>query len=183
MALKITIGVSGEKEINRALAVQTKAIKDLRPAWREIQTILTAYQKDVFLKKGKGSSKQWFGVSASSGLSAWKPLKPETVRQKAAAGYKKNATMPLIRTEKLMNAWTKKSAPGAIREIHHRWMAFGIDEGDIPYAGYHQKGTGRLPKRRHFRITNNLRKIITKVIQRYLAKSGQLVRQSAGIFK
>ena len=176
MGLKINIEFDGDKQVSRTLAIQTKAIKDLRPAWDDLEKILNQFQKGVFLGKGKAASKSWFGVNPSGDLEAWQPLKDSTIKGKRG----KYASYPLIRTQKLMKAFTQNNAEGAIRVKDRLAFVWGIDDNEIPYAVYHHRGGSRLPKRPVLRLPNNLRDIVAKVIQRYLAKSGQLLRTSIG---
>lgn len=183
MALKLDIAFDGDKQLSRTLAVTTKNVKDLRPAWDDLEKVLNEFQKAVFLGKGKAGSKSWFGVSASGDLNAWKKLKPKTIEQKRKVAGK-YAPYPLIRTQKLMKAFTQNNASGAIRVKDRKTFVWGIDDNEIPYAVYHHRGGNKLPQRKVLRLPRNLRKIITKIVQRHLARTGQLIRSNLkGVFR
>jgi hypothetical protein len=166
MGLTISIGVSGQYELSRTLGVNAAAIKDLTPAWNEIEKGLGKLQRSVFMNKG-----------AYAGLSAWTPLKPATIKQKEKI-TKRFASFPLIRTQKLMNAWTKSDSAGSIRIKEPLFFIYGIDENEIPYARFHQVGTNRLPVRQHLRLPDATRTAIVKTIQTHIVKSGQFKRET-----
>lgn len=164
--LKISIGVTGEKEFKRKIGVTIANVEDLRPAWDEIQKAVEGFQKKVFL--GKGSA---------GGLPKWKDLADSTKKAKMRSRYAQWSTYPLIRTQTLMNAWTKDGAEGAVRVKEKLFFAFGINEYDIPYSQYHQIGRG-VPKREHLRLPKSLRNTISKIVQEYLDRTGQLIRRN-----
>lgn len=166
MGLQITIGASGQKELERTLAIKASQIKDLRPAWKTIERLMVAMQKKIFMAKGAGE-----------GLPAWAKLKPGTVKEKQR-NYPQWANFPLIRTQKLFKAWTKEGSPGAVRIREPLLFAFGIDESEIPYARHHQWGTSKMAKREHLRIPDGMRKSIVKVIQAHVVKTGQFERET-----
>lgn len=172
MGLKISIAVTGGEELTRALQVKIDQIKDLRPAWNQLDKQLASYQRKVFMSKG-----------AHGGLSEWRPLKPGTSAAKSRQGFARWANFPLIRTQALFKAWTSSTAEGAVRVKEKLFYAYGIDEGEIHYAKYHQYGAflwngGLLPKREHLRLTDAARKLIGRTILRYLASSKQLVQKT-----
>jgi len=164
--VKLFIGVTGSKEFRRVLGASIEHVQDLRPAWDQVQKTVEGFQKKVFLNKG-----------SVGGLSKWKPLADSTQKLKIRDGYAQWSTYPLIRTQTLMNAWTKEGSEGAVRDKQKLYFAFGINEYDIPYADSHQSGIG-VPKREHLRLPTSLRNAISRIIQTYLVKSGQLVRRN-----
>lgn len=166
MGLEIKIGVTGGTELSRILAVQSQKIKDLRPAWDQIEKSATKMQERVFRQKG-----------GADGLPKWAQLAASTIRQKKriAPQY---ANYPLIRTGALRDAWTRPNAQGAVRIKEPLLFAFGINERDIEYAKWHQTGTRRMPKREHLRLTESMRRSIVKTIQAHIVKSGQFARET-----
>lgn len=171
MGLKITFAVEGGTELLRTLAVKTSAIKNLIPAWDQIETKVQAFQKRVFLNKG-----------ADGGLSAWKPLKESTRRGKSRDGYGQWANHPLIRTQALFKSWTTPNGPASVRYKEPLFFAMGVDEGQLPYAKFHQFGTRHMPAREHLRFPDQLRRDIVKIIQRHLVETKQFVRETRTIF-
>ena len=180
MALHMKMEFAGDVQLNTALAVATKNVKDLRPAWKELTRTLERYQKKVFMNKGAGSSARYFNEDASAPLPAWRKLKDSTVAGKRKAGFGKFATHPLIRTGALMRAFTKKGSKGAVRVETRKSFAWGVDESVIRYGQYHQLGTKHLVVRKPLRTTENLRRIIPRIIAWHIRMTGQLDRGSFG---
>lgn len=175
MGLKITIGITGVPEVNRTLAIRMDRVKDLRPAWDKIEKVLMSFQKKVFLGKGAAS---YTALGETLTTVAWKALSSATVKYKQRH-FPKWANSPLIRTEKLMRAFTQSGDPvGAIRMKEPLVFVYGIDDAEIPYAKYHHLGGSKLPKRPVLRVPDNMKKVIVKSIQAHLAKTGQLERET-----
>ena len=203
--IDIRISLSGVPALSRSIGFILNANADLTPAWKQVSKHLSKFQKNVFMAKGAGVSPGAYDIPASESLPAWVALRPSTIIGKSNPGrhretsYKNSwsmkmgkkfassakivrdwnpkwATYPLIRTEKLMNAFTKDSAKGAVRIFEKRWMAWGIDEGEIDYAIYHQYGTRKMRQRVILRIPEQLAKIITTFIGVHILKTRQGVR-------
>lgn len=171
MGVKISFAVEGGTELLRTLAVKASAIKDLTPAWDQIEKKVQAFQKRVFLNKG-----------SDSGLSPWARLKDSTVRGKVRDGFGQWANHPLIRTQALFKSWTTPGGPASVRYKEPLFFAMGIDEGQLPYAKFHQYGTRHMPAREHLRFPDQLRRDIVRIIQRHLVETKQFVRESRTIF-
>jgi phage gpG-like protein len=167
MSLQVRIGVTGGVELSRRLQVKASLIKDLRPAWNQIEKIVSTMQSKVFKSKG-----------SAYGLPAWADLKEKTKAYKRKH-YPDVADFPLIRTGKLLDAWTKDSS-AAVRIKEPLLFFFGVNEQEIPYAKFHQLGVpqNNLAKREHLRIPKGIRSSIIKAIQSHIVKSGQFQRET-----
>jgi hypothetical protein len=115
----------------------------------------------------------------------WKALSPETRKGPRRRGGRRVARgtamvgemSPLVDSGLLMAAASAKGAytRGAIREIDKSSLLFGIDEGDIPYAIFHQEGTRKMPQREFFGINLTMEREIAKIIERHTEE--QIVEQ------
>lgn len=86
-----------------------------------------------------------FDAEGAGPTGAWAQLSPPYARWK-------EANFPgqpiLVRTGALRAALTEGGAPGALRDVSSDSLAFGT--AGVPYASYHQTGTGRMPSRPPF---------------------------------
>ncbi len=104
--------------------------RDVSPAWQEL---LTWFAEQNF--------EQWLTRGARYG-EAWPPLAASTLEGKLRGGYPLD---PLIRTGKLVQDLT--SRPLGVEHITPHEMTAGTR---IRYAGFHQRGTSRMPQRKLF---------------------------------
>lgn len=163
------MGLSGQKELDIALTLVAGKMKDLRPAWEEIEQLMISLQKKVFKSKG-----------SAEGLKKWEDLKPRTIAQKKKINSRW-AIFPLIRTERLMNAWISKTGTkDSVRIKQPLFFAYGIDENEITYAAHHQWGAPKanIPKREILRIPLVFRKKIPNIITKHLLSTGQAERKT-----
>ena len=100
------------------------ALGDLQPLWELFKPVMGSLEQELFDSQDDG---------------AWPPLADSTLRQKAAAGYPPD---PLVRTGDLRDSLVDPNR-GALAESPQE-MTYGTD---VPYAGYHQDGTSRMPQR------------------------------------
>ncbi|MHB1065427.1 MAG: phage virion morphogenesis protein [Georgenia sp.] len=89
--------------------------------------------------------KQFAAQGAGPQAGSWAPLSTSYARWKKAH-YPGRPT--LVRTGKLADALADSGAPGARRDISGDSLTFGTT--GLPYASFHQTGTGRMPARPEF---------------------------------
>ncbi len=89
--------------------------------------------------------KQFDAQGAGPQAGSWAPLSVSYARWKEAH-YPGQPT--LVRTGKLADALADSGAPGARRDISGDSLTFGTS--GLPYASFHQTGTGRMPARPPF---------------------------------
>lgn len=80
-------------------------------------------------------------VFRMQGIPKWVKISPWTLREKQRRGYA-NAGI-LVRTGRLMKSYTTESADSEWQTTPTRL----IFSSKVPYAGYHEQGTSRMPAR------------------------------------
>ena len=126
MPINITIEVDG---ITKAIAALTKVgrgIKDHRD-----------FLEDAVVPELR---KEFSRVFTTRGYGRWRALKPSTVRQKSRQGY---PTDPLQRTGYYKRASEKLTGMRIRRNVLEI-------RSPVPYARYHEYGTGKIPERQVF---------------------------------
>ena len=99
---------------------------------------------------------------------SWTPLAPSTVRQRTRLGYG-GASPMLWRTGGLAQSLATRSAPGNVFEVTPTTLRVG---SEVFYAGYHQRGTRKMPRRQIVGINWQRRSAIVK-------RMGDYVRETA----
>lgn len=141
-------GVLGGAQIDRTLASCGEALEDMRPAW------------DILADRFAGAQKRQFKSEGAAGGDAWSPLSPKY----AAWKMKHFPGQDILQLEgHLIRQLTMQPFGVDVRE-----MNFAIFGTALPYAVYHQKGEGDLPRRLVISLTNYEKRAWVKVIQQYL---------------
>ena len=144
--------IEGERLIDRRLSRFGENITDLRPFWTEIFDDLNKLTGQQF--KGEGSrSRGWAPLSLA--YSAWK------------ATHGGGRILEL--TGRLRASLAEQTAD-SIRESRAMEMRFGTR---VPYAGFHQTGTRRMPRRRPIDINEGDRRRWMKFLQRFAVAQAQ----------
>lgn len=149
--MRISFKTSGGDEYVAAIDVIINHISDFTPAWNQITTELEKYEAKTFQSKG-----------SVDGFPEWQPRKREY-------------PWPILNKTGLMKgALTQSNGEGAIREIHPKFMVFGLDVFDIPYAVFHQYGAPRnnLPQRPVLQVSKQLAVKVIKILQKYISGYG-----------
>jgi hypothetical protein len=102
---------------------------------------------------------------ASNGLGSWPPLADSTVERKLRGGYDPR---PMRRTGDLERALTAPRASDQIDRRDRTEFRFGTT---LPYAGYHDSGTGGEKKRELVELTASERNQISDLISAYVARA------------
>lgn len=155
------IDVDGVPQINRALGVLAKRVKDLRPAWQEIIEDFAKSEETLFQRQGN-----------VGGLGRWAPLNPDYAARKRAQGF---GSKILVRTGRLKRSLTNPHHGEFISKVRPLSLTMGTR---VPYAKYHQRGTSKMPRREPIRLAETTKRRWTRIIQRYLLESGQFERKN-----
>ena len=99
------------------------SLLDLEVLWEAFKPIMSEVERRQFDTHGDGS---------------WPPLAETTLAQKEAHGWPSD---PLVRTGDLKESLVD---PGRAADSGPLHMNYGTD---VPYAGFHQDGTSRMPQR------------------------------------
>lgn len=143
--------VAGQVEMDRGLARFTDGIADWRPIWNVFGDTFYAYLSGQFQSEG------------AEGLGTpWKPLSAQYAAWKA----KHFPGKPILqRTGALMASLTGPKAAGSVFAPMPKSLTIG---STVPYALYHQLGTGRMPQRKEIVLTEEAKRELMKLAQMYL---------------
>src|SRR5262249_1635778 len=142
--------IEGEAQVSRMLDVALKAATDLRPAWQEV--VKDFHQVEA----------AQFGSQGSAGPSgAWAALSPEYAAWKARHG----GGGILQFTRRMMESLTGEGGESIV-DIEPMSLRLGTRNR---VAGYHQRGTRRMPQRKVIDLPESFKKGVTHHIQRYIA--------------
>jgi phage gpG-like protein len=150
--MKFTVEVEGLDELLRAFAGVEKGMLDFRDlgTWDAVQFEFYRIEKEQFQSEGSaGKSGKWKQLSS--------PYKERKQRQ--------YGDVPILtRTGRLYRSLTSSGGDSVV-EKRPLEMVLG---SKVPYAGYHQSGTGRMPKREPISVTPEQEQQLMKPIQRHL---------------
>lgn len=148
--MKLELSVSGDKQFSREMLRWDTRATDMRPAFEEVANDFLEIERRQFDSQG------------GHGSGGWKPLSPDYLRRKVAAGHDPRI---LHRTLRLRKSLTMSTAD-SVRRITSDDMFVGTK---VSYAGAHQRGGAHLPQRRPVELTETDRRRWIKILQRYLA--------------
>lgn len=100
-----------------------RQLRDLRPLWERFEPVMSEIERRQFDTQGDG---------------AWPALSDSTLRQKAARGWPADT---LVRTGDLKASLTDPGRAFTKGAMSAEWST------PVPYAGYHQDGTTKMPQR------------------------------------
>ena len=169
MPFSVQFDILGVKQVNRSLMLSADAIKDLSPVWDDIYDDFLQRSGDVFSSEGNVGSKSRELGGGSWG--PWAPLNPIYAAQKLARGF---GSKILVRTGRLRDSLTSRGSADAVFQPQPLRLAVGTK---TPYAGYHQVGTAKMPRREPVRITEPQARFWVRLIQKFILESGQFVRE------
>lgn len=133
MSVAIRIDVDGVEAMNQRLQGWSRRMDDWRPIWRDVATDFRRTTRAMFAGEGRVDD-----------LDRWRPLSRAYAAQKARTHPGRGI---LVRTGRLR------------REASHPRTRATPDELTLtiqtPYAGYHQRGTRRMPARPVIRLAKN----------------------------
>lgn len=149
--------VDGHVQLSRNLRVFAKDLKGvgMRQFYREAIDIIEARSDNLFRAQGSNVQK----------AANWAPLSPKTeaARKGRWGYYAKQPSRPGILR------WT-----GRLQQQRKRVVTgtFGSLEFTAPYAKYHHRGGGNLPKRVIIDLSNPTNEEIVKALQKHIHKHG-----------
>jgi phage gpG-like protein len=152
--IRFTVDVDGTAEFDRAFNRVEHHIADLTPVWAEVKQQVFEIEQDQFQSGGaKGASGKWAELSP----------KCEEVKIRKYGTFAVIAG-PLIATERLYRSLSRETED-TVYIAEPQEMTIGTS---VPYAGYHQKGTSKMPARPPISLSGDQKKQIQKRIQRKL---------------
>lgn len=154
MALRFTLTVEGETQLDREFTRFTELVTDLRPLWPGVITEAKQIFAEQFAGEGVGDRGRW------------KPLATAYAKLKAA----KYPGKPILqRTGRLIDSLTGNTAD-TITRAEPDALTVGTR---VFYGRYHQTGTRRMPARRPIDLNEAQRTRLMKVIQRRMLTVGR----------
>jgi phage gpG-like protein len=128
--MKIEVTLEGTNELKAAFAMVEKGATDLRElgTWKAVGSEFYKIEKEQFDSEGSGPSGKWKALS--SGYAAIKAKKWGSVRILQASG-------------RMYKSLTSKGGDSVFEETAQE-LTIGTS---VSYAGFHQSGTRKMPKR------------------------------------
>lgn len=138
---------------------------DLRPVTRMISSVQGGAERaENYLEEvGEAAQREFGRIMETEGNGGWPDIleKTKQVKNKKGAGSR-----PILqRTGALFASLTRRGAPGNVFERRQRSLDVGTK---LPYARFHQQGTGYMPARPFVFMTPELRAEIEQITARYL---------------
>ena len=150
MAFNFTFEIEGVQQFNRAFNRIEGHIDDLRPVWDHVERVMFEIEDAQFKSEG-----------SRGGLGKWQPLS----RAYAAQKEKTHPGKPILeRTGRLMRSLTGKTGDTLLVKEKDE---FGFGTA-VPYAPFHQRGGGKLPKRAVVDLSSSQKRDLQKGIQKGL---------------
>ena len=155
--MRVEIELLGDKQFARQLLRLNDQAQDMKPALLEIEEDFYQHQTQRFNTRGFGE---------------WRPLKPETIARKIAAGLDRRVLHASLR---LRRSLTSRGAPGQDRLVTNDELRIGSDvrsETGYPYPLVHKHGTrdGRVPARPPIKLTDDRKRRWVKILQAHLMR-------------
>lgn len=155
----LSLTVDGIPQILTAFSRWGEYADDLSPAFEEITSTFTDQIEPT-----------WFDTE---GQGTWAPLNPRYAAQKERRWPGRPI---LVASGALLESVT--GGTGFVKIITPTALALGTN---IPYAIYHQRGTTYMPRRAVIDLSKENRTVISKIVQRYLAKRAREAKLIAKI--
>lgn len=150
MPTTFTLSFYGEEQVSRTLLRYQQGALDMRPAWERLARRFQRNERQQFASEGAYASGGWAPLSPA--YAAWKarhyPGKPI-----------------LERTGALKASLTER--PFGIEVLETGFMVVG---SHVDYGAYHQRGGGRLPRRRPVELPEAERREWVRIIQERIVR-------------
>jgi phage gpG-like protein len=151
--MKIAVEVRGAGKAAVNLHRLGERGADVRPVSEKVRSVYRKSTERRFRTRGEG---------------AWPPLAGSTMERKQRQGLDPR---PLRATEKLYRALTSPRAAGQVDVRDRSEFRFGTT---LPYARFHDTGSGGVPRRELIELTPAERREVTKLISGHVAnRSGR----------
>ncbi len=145
---RLELDVMGDKVLSRGFSRYAEDVQDMHEAFEEIAADFWESNEKQFVTEGK------------YGGGRWRALAPSTLRAKPGG-------LPTLVREGTLKDSLTKGNPWTIEKIEPLQVTLGTK---VPYALYHQRGTGNMPKRPVIAVPETQRTRWHKIIQRYLVQ-------------
>lgn len=134
---RVRMDMVGADDVNRVLVGLDERAGDLSPAWPAVDSVISQVITQQFASEGQ------------HGGSPWAPLAPRTQAARRRGGI--GPAHPILRrTGALMQSLISPSGNGSV-SVH---LPLAYRRGSaIEYAGFHQHGTARMPRRAPVQLT------------------------------
>lgn len=143
--MQIEIGVSGDVQVSRQILRVGDRELHAQPAFHAIADQLYGWEAEQFASEGEFAS------------GGWAPLAARTRAHKLVDRI-------LFETGALARSLTHRGGDNVL-VVNDDWMAFGTTDAK---AGFHQRGTSRMPRRRPLELNEQMRQTVVKVLQRWI---------------
>lgn len=150
--MRISFDFYGDQQIDRVLDRMADRVEDASPAFEELADRFAAAESQQFASQG------------AFGGGGWAPLSPAYAAWKAS----RFPGPILVRTGALKGSLTGR--PLGVEMIGAQQAVFGTN---IPYAGYHQSGTSKMPARPPVQLPESEKQAWVKVMQRFIVSGGR----------
>lgn len=133
MLKRVSFGVEGEQQIERAFELEAHLAEDMSVPLSQMADVILERVNEQFVTQG-----------AHGEAGGWKPLSPEYAAWKAK--HFPGAPI-LVRTGKMKDLLLDKSS--AVTVTQQSMIYYPLSD----YAGYHQRGTVKMPARKPVNLT------------------------------
>ena len=134
--------------VENALATFEESLAEQSPALRRIADDFRAMIAQQFATEGRAEG------------TPWAELAPSTLRRRRAS------TSILYETGALLRSLTEPGAAGHVEELEGYSLTLG---SQLPYAGYHQSGTRRMPARPIIVLSGTRAERWTEIVRQQIA--------------
>jgi phage gpG-like protein len=137
------------------LVAMLERLRNQSPAWRNVLVYL------------RGQTVQQFNTAGARSGDAWQPL---------SAGYEKWKAVkfpgqPILRaTDAMFKSLTEDGAANAVADVSAQGLTYGTRDAK---ASYHQRGGGRLPRRKILAVTDADKRAIVGVVRNHIDGQGR----------
>lgn len=153
--IDVTIQFEGQAALIGKFATWGRAIGDLTPAWEKVGYRLQDDWREQFMTEGN-----WLGAGIAP---PWLPLRPATVADRLRKGF--GAGPILRRTGMLAASATVRGAAWNVFEVGPDHVTVGTQ---APYAGFHQRGTRKMPPRKFIGLKWTTRSDVLSILDAYV---------------
>lgn len=152
--VRISLEIDGLIVLDRSLSRFGEQLKDFRQAWPGVIVELQSIMREQFRGQGVGQTGRWEPLS-------------ERYREWKERNF---PGRPILqRTGATMKALTSRTQHSII-DPQPTILTFGVA---LRYPIYHQRGSGRLPRRPIFDLTEDHKVRIVRVVQRRVLQAGR----------
>jgi phage gpG-like protein len=147
--MHLEIGIEGDAQIKRRLLRVGDRAVNARPAFEAIGEALLGISRQQFESEGRRSS------------GGWQPLAQSTIDRKGDSSI-------LFDSGALMASFSERGGDNTFWATDD-FLLFG---SKLEYAGFHQRGTSRMPQRRPLELAEADRVGVAKILQSHILGDG-----------